>query len=90
MDCLGSQQPACRSPIRGAVANVGRPSQAVDSALRAARLTALVCCIFWGSCQHFGEDNSSDVIATILKVKHLAAEVGGLKKLKTLVEALGE
>ena len=30
-----------------------------------------------------------DVIATILKVKHLAAEVGGLKKLTALVEALG-
>ena len=27
---------------------------------------------------------------TILKVKHLATEVGGLKKLKSLVEALGE
>jgi len=33
---------------------------------------------------------TSDVVATILKVKHLAAEVGGLKKLKSLVEALGE
>jgi hypothetical protein len=33
---------------------------------------------------------TSDVIATILKVKHLAGEVGGLKKLKSLVEALGE
>jgi hypothetical protein len=33
---------------------------------------------------------TGDVVATILKVKHLAAEVGGLKKLKTLVEALGE
>ena len=33
---------------------------------------------------------TGDVIATILKVKHLAAEVGGLKKLKALVEALGE
>ncbi len=31
---------------------------------------------------------AGDVIATILKVKHLAAEVGGLKKLKALVEAL--
>ena len=29
-----------------------------------------------------------DVVATILKVKHLASEVGGLKKLKELVEAL--
>jgi hypothetical protein len=33
---------------------------------------------------------TSDVVATILKVKHLAADVGGLKKLKALVEALGE
>ena len=33
---------------------------------------------------------NSDVVATILKVKHLASEVGGLKKLKSLVEALGE
>jgi len=33
---------------------------------------------------------TSDVVATILKVKHLASEVGGLKKLKSLVEALGE
>jgi hypothetical protein len=33
---------------------------------------------------------TGDVIATILKVKHLAAEVGGLKKLKALVEALGD
>lgn len=32
----------------------------------------------------------SDVLATILKVKHLATEVGGLKKLKALVEALSE
>ena len=31
-----------------------------------------------------------DVLATIRKVKGLAAEVGGLKKLKALVEALGE
>ena len=31
-----------------------------------------------------------EVVATILKVKHLAADVGGLKKLKALVEALGE
>jgi hypothetical protein len=34
--------------------------------------------------------STGDVIAMILKVKHLAAEVGGLKKLKALVEALGE
>jgi hypothetical protein len=33
---------------------------------------------------------TSDVVATILKVKHLAADVGGLKKLRALVEALGE
>ena len=33
---------------------------------------------------------TSDVVATILKVKHLASEVGGLRKLKALVEALGE
>ena len=32
---------------------------------------------------------TGDVVATILKVKHLASEVGGLKKLKSLVEALG-
>jgi hypothetical protein len=31
---------------------------------------------------------TGDVVATILKVKHLAAEVGGLKKLKVLIEAL--
>jgi hypothetical protein len=37
-----------------------------------------------------GPTKTSDVVATILKVKHLAAEVGGLKKLKSLVEALGE
>ena len=33
---------------------------------------------------------TNDVVATILKVKHLASEVGGLKKLRSLVEALGE
>lgn len=33
---------------------------------------------------------TGNVIGTILKVKHLATEVGGLKKLKALVEALGE
>jgi hypothetical protein len=33
---------------------------------------------------------TADVVATILKVKHLAAEVGGLRKLKALVEALGD
>jgi hypothetical protein len=32
---------------------------------------------------------SGDVVATINKVKGLAAEVGGLKKLAALVEALG-
>jgi hypothetical protein len=31
---------------------------------------------------------TGDVVATILKVKHLAAEVGGLKKLTALIEAL--
>jgi hypothetical protein len=34
--------------------------------------------------------NTSDVVAMIVKVKHLATDVGGLKKLKALVEALGE
>jgi hypothetical protein len=34
--------------------------------------------------------STGDVVATILKVKHLAADVGGLKKLRALVEALGE
>jgi hypothetical protein len=33
---------------------------------------------------------TGDVIGTILKVKHLAADVGGLKKLGALVQALGE
>ena len=37
-----------------------------------------------------GPMKTGDVVATILKVKHLAAEVGGLKKLKSFVEALGE
>ena len=37
-----------------------------------------------------GPTKTGDVISTIIKVKHLAAEVGGLKKLKALVEALGE
>jgi hypothetical protein len=41
MDCSVSRQPACRSPIRRAVGKVCQPSQAVDSALRAARNTAL-------------------------------------------------
>jgi hypothetical protein len=31
-----------------------------------------------------------DALATILKIKHLAKEVGGLKKLKALVDALSE
>ena len=31
---------------------------------------------------------TSDVVAMVIKVKHLASEVGGLKKLKALVEAL--
>src|SRR4029077_8595284 len=30
--------------------------------------------------------STGDVVSTILKVKHLAAEVGGLRKLKALVE----
>ena len=33
---------------------------------------------------------TADVLATIRKVKTLATEVGGLKKLKALVEALSE
>jgi hypothetical protein len=33
---------------------------------------------------------TSDPLSTILKVKKLAVEVGGLKKLKALVEALSE
>ncbi len=32
----------------------------------------------------------SDALSTILKIKTLAAEVGGLKKLKALVEALSD
>jgi hypothetical protein len=32
----------------------------------------------------------SDVVATIMKVKGLASEVGGMKKLKALVEVLSE
>jgi hypothetical protein len=35
-----------------------------------------------------GPTKTSDVVATVLKVKHLAAEVGGLKKLRSLVDAL--
>src|SRR5436305_615099 len=35
-----------------------------------------------------GPTKTSDVVATILKVKHLASEVGGLKKLRALIEAL--
>jgi hypothetical protein len=34
--------------------------------------------------------STSDVVATIIKVKHLASELGGLKKLKALVEALSD
>lgn len=34
--------------------------------------------------------SNSDAVKTILKVKGWAAEVGGLKKLKALVEALAE
>ena len=33
---------------------------------------------------------NGDVVSTVLKVKYLAAEVGGMKKLKALVEALSE
>jgi hypothetical protein len=32
----------------------------------------------------------SDALATILKVKELASQVGGMKKLKALIEALSE
>jgi hypothetical protein len=35
-----------------------------------------------------GPAKTSDVIGTILKVKHLAGEVGGLKKLRALIDAL--
>jgi hypothetical protein len=35
-----------------------------------------------------GPAKTSDVVATILKVKHLASEVGGLKKLRALIDAL--
>ena len=39
----------------------------------------------------FAETTGSvDALATVLKVKHLAADVGGLKKLKALIEALSE
>jgi hypothetical protein len=34
--------------------------------------------------------NGGDALATILKVKRLAAEVGGLKKLQALIQALSE
>lgn len=37
-----------------------------------------------------GPTKTGDVVATILKIKHLAADVGGLKKLKSLVDALNE
>jgi CO dehydrogenase nickel-insertion accessory protein CooC1 len=33
---------------------------------------------------------SADALATILKIKHLATELGGLKKLKAIVDALSE
>jgi hypothetical protein len=33
-------------------------------------------------------NGSADVLGTILKVKHLAAEVGGMQRLKALVDAL--
>ena len=39
---------------------------------------------------YIGSATSGDVLATIKKVKSLAAEVGGLRKLKALVEALSE
>ena len=35
-----------------------------------------------------GPTKASDVVATIIRVKHLASEVGGLKKLKAVIEAL--
>jgi hypothetical protein len=35
-------------------------------------------------------NSTGDVLATILKVKQLATEVGGMKKLKALAEALSE
>jgi hypothetical protein len=35
-----------------------------------------------------GPAKTSDVIGTIIKVKHLAGEVGGLKKLRALIDAL--
>jgi len=35
-------------------------------------------------------NGSRDVLGTILKVKQLAAEIGGMKKLKALAEALSE
>ena len=35
-----------------------------------------------------GPTKTSDVISTIIKVKHLASEVGGLKKLRALIDAL--
>jgi hypothetical protein len=35
-----------------------------------------------------GPAKTSDVVATIIKVKHLASEVGGLKKLRSLIDAL--
>jgi hypothetical protein len=37
-----------------------------------------------------GATGNSDPVATILKVKCLASEVGGMKKLKALVDALSE
>ena len=37
-----------------------------------------------------GTTRNGDVLATIKKVKSLAGEVGGLKKLKALVEVLSE
>ena len=37
-----------------------------------------------------GNSNKGDVLGTIRKVKNLAAEVGGLGKLRALVEALSE
>ena len=40
---------------------------------------------------HIAETTGTpDALATILKIKRLAAEVGGIKKLKALVEALSE
>ena len=47
--------------------------------------------VFWRCIAIFSDGSMfADVLATIKKVKGLAAEVGGLRKLKALVEALSE